>query len=174
MTQLCHDGPSSGPYVDHMSLLSRRSARRAADDDALQELRAPQVVEDGRLVGSRKSAAGRSLRGVDLRNADLRWADLSRCNLRGADLSGARLSGADLCWANLSNANLTEADLRSTRLVETVFDGADLTETGLSTATGLTWATVQHVRGGKTITWPPGFVPGRPPLTAPSVGHLNY
>ncbi len=142
----------------------RRSAGR---EDLLAELRRPQNIDDGRLLGTPKSAVRASLVGADLRGADLRHADLQYCDLRQAALSGAKLDGADLSWATLDGADLTNAGFGQARLVETVMHGADLTGTDLSRVTGLTFATVRGVVGARSAIWPPGFDPSPPRVAGP-------
>jgi hypothetical protein len=101
--------------------------------------------------------SGANLRGAYLREAKLSWgtgllaavrlggglsrANPSRANLcsgadlwkdYSADLSGADFSGANLFRANLSGADLSHAvcrdvDFRQATLIDTCFDGADLT-----------------------------------------------
>jgi uncharacterized protein YjbI with pentapeptide repeats len=145
----------------------RRGRSDAERDELLAELRRPQNIDDGRLLGTPKSAVRASLAGADLSGADLRQADLQYCNLRKADLSGARFDGADLSWATLDGADLTNATFGRARLVETVMHGADLTGTDLSRVTGLTFATVRGVSGARSARWPPGFDPSPPRVAGP-------
>jgi len=76
---------------------------------AVEEIRAHGWVEDG------------SLKGVHLGSADLRGV-----SLREADLQNAVLSMANLEDAILLDVNLRGANMFRTRLVRTVFAGADL------------------------------------------------
>jgi uncharacterized protein YjbI with pentapeptide repeats len=93
------------------------------------------LLDRANLSGANLSGANLSgaklmeadLSGTDLSGADLRIAQILAANLSGANLSGANLSGANLSGANLSGAILRQADLRGTLLLETNFEGTDLT-----------------------------------------------
>ncbi|MEZ5243471.1 MAG: pentapeptide repeat-containing protein [Acidimicrobiales bacterium] len=133
------------------------------------ELRRPQMVADGHLLGPPKSAHGMKLAGIDLVGADLRGADLQKCDLRKADLTGAQLDGADLSWAVLDGATLRDVGFGRARLVETTLQGADVTGADLSGVTGLTWASIRNVEGEKSARWPAGFDRSQPRVAGPLI-----
>jgi len=147
----------------------RRSRAETRREALAADLRRPQPVVDGRLLGSPKSAVRASLVGVDLHDADLRWADLQHCDLRNANLSGARLDGADLSWATLNRANLRDTEFGRARMVETVLQSASLSGADLSGVTGLTWAAVRGVDGARSVKWPPNFDPSPPRVAGPLI-----
>jgi hypothetical protein len=92
-------------------------------------------LQQGVEVWNQWRAANREIR-PDLSGADLHAANLSGADLFGADFFRADLCGADLHEANLHEANLHAADLagacleranlRTSVLVDTNFEGADL------------------------------------------------
>lgn len=110
---------------------------------------------------------GANLRGAILREATLSEADLCYANLSWADLTGADLGQADLSNVNLSNAHLSRANLRGanlsgTPLGRTRYDsifrsggsGADLTNTDLTEARGLTCDQIRVAKTDKTTKLP--------------------
>jgi uncharacterized protein YjbI with pentapeptide repeats len=148
----------------------RRGPRSRAQRDAIvAELRRTQHVDDSHLLSPPKSAPRASLVGVDLHGADLRWADLRYCDLRNADLSGARLDGADLSWATLNRADLHDTQFGRARMVETVLQSASLAGADLSKVTGLTWAAVRGIDGGRSVKWPLNFDPSPPRVAGPLI-----
>jgi hypothetical protein len=92
-------------------------------------------LQQGVEVWNQWRAANREIR-PDLSGADLHAANLSRADLFRADFFRADLCGADLHEANLHEANLHAADLagacleranlRTSVLVDTNFEGANL------------------------------------------------
>jgi pentapeptide repeat protein len=83
------------------------------------------LLDRANLSGANLSGA--NLSGAKLMEADLSGTDLSGADLRIAQILAANLSGANLSGANLSGAILRQADLRGTLLLETNFEGTDLT-----------------------------------------------
>jgi uncharacterized protein YjbI with pentapeptide repeats len=63
---------------------------------------------------------------LNLADRDLRYADFSAAELDGIDFRGANLSFADFTGASLVGARFGTFEGQPSRLVSTVFDGADL------------------------------------------------
>ena len=147
-------------YVD-MSNADLRAANLKGTDLQHADLRS------ANLGGA--TLEGTFLYGADLREAAFRDTvagpvNVSNADLRGADLRGSRLSCRDCAvWSTAMSANFSRADMRgfdfgSSRVDDSVFDGADLRGANLANTRGVPRSFREALYDVRT-RFPAGFNP---------------